>query len=105
MGVSGELQVHARLRDDGQPVGNVVEQNAGGTDAQVQRLKKGAQMSGVGCIGIRHADHLKTVYVDALVVQDANASTRNGCRIFGSIAEVLVVAAAEERAELRAECE
>ena len=79
----------------------MVEQDAGRAAFQPQSFKKGAQLKRGSGVAIRHANDLKAVNDDTLVVQHANSGAGESFfKVVGS-SELLVIAANEEDAKRR----
>ena len=101
MGVARKLEADARSFDDGQPAGDVVQENAGLDRVKLESFKNGSQANWAGGVAIRHSQNLKVIDDHFFVAQDAysGASKRSG--IVRGAAILFVISGGEIDAEGR----
>ena len=91
MGVAGELEADARLFDDGQPIGYVIEQNARSAGNTVQAFQNGTQPHGGAGVAIVDAKDVESIDGNQFIGQDANANAGEAFLVEGHVAKLIVV--------------
>src|SRR4051794_25336870 len=76
-------------------IGRVGEENAGTISVERQIAKSSGKVAVGRRTAIRHADNLQALYVDALVLEHANARRSDCVEIFAVVSELLVIAGDE----------
>src|SRR3954452_23722994 len=76
-------------------IGGVGQQDAGAISVERQGGKRRGKVAIGRRTAIRHADNLQALYVDALVLEHANARCSDCVEIFAVVSELLVIAGDE----------